>query len=251
MWFKRWRAWRRRPVTAQRVEVSMLQIPIELADGSTATRLDSVRRWQELVRDAPSPPEAEPILVEDLVGEKHHRWYGQAWLLGRFRFDFLLANGLTPRDRLLDLGCGAGRMGIWLIPYLEPGHYFGVDSHLRSLVAFSAYEILLHGLAARRPRLLLDADFRVDHFGERFDVVIDVSVTRYLSRETFDRAYAQLRSVLAPGGRIFVAGLTPERLESLRGAGFELVLEGSPERPLHFVRRRPSSQNRWHVLRLA
>jgi len=251
MWFQRWRSRRSGPVTGQPVEASMLQIPIELADGSTATRLSSVRRWQELVRAAPRPPEDRPILVEDLVGEQHHRWYGQAWLMGRFRFDFLIAHGLTPRDRLLDLGCGAGRLGIWLIPYLEPGHYFGVDSHLRSLVAFSAYEIFLHGLAARRPRLLLDADFRVDHFGERFDVVIDVSVTRYLSSEVFSRAYAQLRSVLVPGGRVFVAGLAPDRLERLRGEGFEHLLEGSPERPLHFVRRRPSAQNAWHVLRLA
>ena len=251
MWFQRWRSQRVGRVTPQQVEASMLQIPIERTDGSTATRLTSVRRWRELVRKAPSPPEDRPIFVEDLVGEKHHRWYGQAWLMGRFRFDFLIANGLTPRDRLLDLGCGAGRMGIWLIPYLEPGHYFGVDSHLRSLVAFSAYEISLHGLAARRPRLLLDADFHVDHFGERFDIVIDVSVTRFLSREKFSRAYARLRSVLAPGGRIFVAGLTPDRLEHLRSEGFEPLLGGGPEWPLHFVRRRPSSQDAWHVLRLA
>jgi SAM-dependent methyltransferase len=251
MWFKRWRERRRGPVTAQPVEASMLKIPIELADGSTATQLTSVRHWQELVRQSPSSQGDQPILVEDLVAEEHHRWYGKAWLQGRLRFDFLVANGLTPRDRLLDLGCGAGRLGIWLIPYLEPDHYFGVDSHLRSLVAFSAYEILLHGLAARRPRLLLDADFHVDHFGERFDVVIDVSVTRYLSSEAFRRAYAQLRSVLAPAGRIFAAGLTPDRLEHLRREGFEILLEGSPERPLHFVRRQGSSRNAWHVLRLA
>jgi SAM-dependent methyltransferase len=203
------------------------------------------------VRETTSPPKDQPILVEDLVAEEHHRWYGKAWLMGRLRFDFLIANGLTPRDRLLDLGCGAGRLGIWLIPYLEPGHYFGIDNHLWSLVAFSAYEIWIHGVTARRPRLLLDADFRVEHFGERFDVVIDVSVTRHLSDETFRRAYARLRSVLAPGGRIFSVGHTPDRLEYLRREGFELLLEASPERPLHFVRRRPTPQNRWHVLRLA
>ena len=180
----------------------------------------------------------------------HHRWYRQTWFKGRFRFDFLVAHGLSPRDCLLDLGCGAGRLGIWLIPYLDPGHYFGVDSHLRSLVAFSAYEIALHGLAARRPRLLLDADFRFDFFGERFDVVVDVSVTRYLSSRAFERAYAQVRSVLAPGGRVFVSGLAPDRLERLRSQGFELLLEGTPEQPPHFARRWPSRLS-WHVLRLA
>jgi SAM-dependent methyltransferase len=228
----------------------MLPIPIELANGSRVSLLDSVDRWQELVRIAPDLQRERPIVVDDLVGEAHHRWYGQAWFKGRFRFDFLIAHGLTPRDRLLDLGCGAGRLGIWLIPYLEPDHYFGVDSHLRSLVAFSAYEIVIHGLAARRPRLLLDADFRVDSFDERFDVVVDVSVTRFLPREAFDRAYARIRSVLAAGARVFVSGLVPDRLEHLRMLGFEPLLEASPQLPPHFARRWPSKHS-WRVLRLA
>jgi SAM-dependent methyltransferase len=250
MWFQRLRSWRRSRADGEAVEASSLCIPIELPGGGTVSALRSVGRWQELVRKARRPPEERPILVEELVGEKHHRWYGEAWLMGRFRFDFLLAQGLSPRERVLDLGCGAGRLGIWLIPYLEPGRYFGVDPHLRSLVAFSAYEAVLHGLTDRRPRLLLDDQFRLGHFGERFDVVVDVSVTRFLSGEAFRRAYVEVRSVLAPGGRIVVGGLAPERLEQLRREGFTLLHVGGPERPLPFVRRRPSANNTVHVLRL-
>jgi SAM-dependent methyltransferase len=251
MWFQRWRSSRRGPPAGEPVDASMLRVPIELPGGSTATTLRSVDRWQELVREVRRPPAERPILVPDLVRERHHRWYGEAWLMGRFRFDFLVAQGLSPGDRVLDLGCGAGRLGIWLIPYLEPDRYFGVDGHLRSLVVFSAYEMLLHGLASRRPRLLLDDRFHLSHFGERFDVVIDVSVTRYLSADAFRQAYAQVRSVLAPGGRVFVGGLEPGRLEHLRSEGFVLLHEGGPERPLHFVRRRPSTNNAMHVLGLA
>jgi SAM-dependent methyltransferase len=250
MWFARRRSRQRDPAEAQPVDASMLAIPIELADGSTVSELSSVDQWQEIVRIAPDLRRERPIAVADLVGEAHHRWYNEGWFKGRFRFDFLIAHGVTPRDRLLDLGCGAGRVGVWLIPYLEPGHYFGVDSHLRSLVAFSAYEIVLHGLAPRRPRLLLDSDFRVDCFGERFDVVVDSSVTRYLHLEAFERAYAQIRSVLAPGGRVFVVGLEPDRLEHLRSRGFEPLLEASPEQPPHFARKWPSRHS-WHVLRFA
>ena len=250
MWWRRWRSRRSDPVAGQSVDASMLPIPIELADGSTVSRLTSVGRWQELAKGGSRRPQERPILVEDLVGEAHHRWYRRGWFNGRFHLDFLIAHGLSPRERVLDLGCGAGRLGIWLIPFLEPGHYFGVDNHLRSLVAFSAYEIVLHGLAARRPRLLFDADFRVDFFGVRFDAVIDVSVTRYLSSQAFDRAYAQVRSVLAPGGRVFVSGIRLDRLERLRSQGFELLLEGRPEVPLHLAQRW-SSRYPWHVLRLA
>jgi hypothetical protein len=116
-------------------------------------------------------------------------------------------------------------------------------------VAFSAYEIVLHGLAARRPRLLLDSDFRVDCFGERFDVVVDASVTRFLPREQFERAYAQVRSVLAAGGRVFASGLAPDRLEHLRSQGLELWFEDSPKQLPHFARQWPSRHS-WQVLRL-
>lgn len=35
---------------------------------------------------------------------------------------------LTPYTRILDIGCGAGRMGFPLINYLQPpGHYYGID----------------------------------------------------------------------------------------------------------------------------
>jgi SAM-dependent methyltransferase len=184
------------------------------------------------------------------LSERHHRWYADAWFLGRTRFDFLLGQGLEQGARVLDLGCGAGRLGIWLVGYLEPGRYFGVDAHLAGLVAFSAYEIPLHGLAGRRPRLLLDADFRFDHFGERFDVALDFSVTRFLPDESFRRAYTRLRPTLAPGARVFVGGLAPERLAHLRAEGLELLAEASPERPPHLVRHRPSRENAVQVLRL-
>jgi SAM-dependent methyltransferase len=194
---------------------------------------------------------ARSILVEHLIDEKHHRSCAQPWILGRTRFEFLLAQGLQPRDRVLDFGCGAGRVGVWLIAYLEPGRYFGIDAHLRSLVAFSAYEIRLHGLEAKRPRLLHDADFRFDHFGERFDVVIDSSVSRHLSDDRFRQALAQLPQVLAPGGRVFSEHLAPDRLEYLRGAGFESLREVELDRPLQVAQRHREHKDTWQVLRLA
>ena len=46
---------------------------------------------------------------------------------GRFRFDDLLALGLKPEDIVVDYGCGTLRVGRYLIDYLTPGAYWGLD----------------------------------------------------------------------------------------------------------------------------
>lgn len=250
MWFRRRRRSRRDSAGEALVELSELRVPIEVPNGSDLGGLRSLPRWLQVSHGAPDSrsEDAAPILLEHLFEEVHHRFYAQPWFLGRFRFEFLLAQGLQPNHRVLDLGCGAGRMGVWLISYLEPDRYFGIDAHLRSLVAFSAYEIRLHGLEAKRPRLLHDADFRFDHFGERFDVVVDSTVTLHLPDDKFRQAFARLPQVLAPGGRVFAEALAPDRLQHLRAAGFELLRTAELERP-RGIARRHRRKDTWQVLR--
>ncbi len=70
----------------------------------------------------------------------------------------LLAEGMTPQDHLLDIGCGALRLGHLAVPYLDPGHYWGTDASLA---------LMQHGRAVelagpdRLPlaHLVQDADF--------------------------------------------------------------------------------------------
>lgn len=42
----------------------------------------------------------------------------------------LLAAGMTSEDHLLDIGCGALRLGHKAVPFLKPGHYWGTDASL-------------------------------------------------------------------------------------------------------------------------
>jgi len=42
---------------------------------------------------------------------------------------------LLPTHRVLDVSCGAGPLGVWLIRHLEEGRYFGIDPRVRSLDA--------------------------------------------------------------------------------------------------------------------
>jgi hypothetical protein len=62
----------------------------------------------------------------------------------------LQARGMTPEDHLLDIGCGALRLGHMAVPYLKPGHYWGTDASL---------ELMRHG----RLHELADPDRLPEH----------------------------------------------------------------------------------------
>jgi len=141
---------------------------------------------------------------EDFVFEKHHRAYGAPWCIGREQFNYFLQRGLDRSHRVADLGCGSLRFGIWAIGYLDADCYFGIDAHRKSLEAAASYEIPLHGLEEKRPRLLLDSDFSLDHFGVTFDWVVVLSLLVHLAPEERRRALAKITRALAPEGRLVV-----------------------------------------------
>ena len=141
----------------------------------------------------------------DLLEEEHHRIYGSKWALGLDQKQFLISRGLLSNHHLLDVGCGAGRAGTQLIPYLDPGHYTGVDGHDSSLSAFEHYEIPLHGLAARQPQLLLH-NIEISPLplaAAHFDAVLAFSVFNHLTDPAI--AARHVARVLKPGGTLFAA----------------------------------------------
>jgi cyclopropane fatty-acyl-phospholipid synthase-like methyltransferase len=163
------------------------------------------------------------MTIDELLAEEHHRFYGRPWILGKFAFEYLLRRGLAPTDQVLDFGCGSGRLGIWLIPYLDAGRYFGVDWHLRSLVAFSEYEAVFYGLAAKQPRLMLSGDFEFEGFGVDFDVMLDFYVSPHLSEERAAQAYARARETIRPKGRVFMPHAPSLGEKRMSALGFELT----------------------------
>ncbi|HEY9715250.1 MAG TPA: class I SAM-dependent methyltransferase [Dongiaceae bacterium] len=176
-----------------------LAVPIENSDGTQVIDFSDVEHWRE-VYVAKDPAKLRPIGLDGILDEDHHRTYGRPWVLGRYCFDYLVRQGLRPSDKVLDLGCGTGRVGVWLIRYLDPGNYFGIDSHLKSLVAFAGYEIVLHDLGSKKPRLMYNDQFAVDAFGTNFDLCFELSV---VSRENVGYAYTKVAEMMKPGGRCF------------------------------------------------
>jgi len=112
--------------------------------------------------------------------------------------DALKSIGLQPRHTLLDFGCGAMRLGLQAVPFLDDGNYYGID-------AFEPYIRAAHKMAERsgltkKYRLLTSRDFGFGQFGVRFDFVIAQSVFTHLSANECDDCMAKMRAVVKPGG---------------------------------------------------
>lgn len=74
-----------------------------------------------------SPYYEEDLKSKVLAGD-HRNLIGGFWdKLGKMQIEFLTQQGLQAHHQLLDIGCGALRLGTLAIDYLEPRHYFGTD----------------------------------------------------------------------------------------------------------------------------
>lgn len=64
-------------------------------------------------------------------GDEHYRAYvgppEDYDLISAMVFNLLTCSGLRQHHRVLDIGCGSLRIGRLLIPYLNPGNYFGIE----------------------------------------------------------------------------------------------------------------------------
>jgi cyclopropane fatty-acyl-phospholipid synthase-like methyltransferase len=119
--------------------------------------------------------------------------------LADWQLEALKQLGLEPKHRLLDIGCGAMRLGLIAAEYLEGGNYYGVD-------AYAPYIDLGPRLAARvglrkKVNLLLSDSFEFSRFGAQFDLANAQSVFTHLSAAQCDACMAALRPVMKAGAR--------------------------------------------------
>lgn len=146
-------------------------------------------------------------LSEEAIGQGRHRIRvgGQWEKLGSLQLEFMIAQGLRPKHRLLDVGCGALRAGIRFVDYLQPGGYYGIDINQTLLDAGYERE-LPDGLRPKLPREHLRATDRFDcDFGVLFDFAIAQSVFTHVSLNHIRLCLFQVAKVMAPGGRLLAS----------------------------------------------
>lgn len=145
--------------------------------------------------------------MRDAVSKGEHRdVIGGLWdEVGARQLDFLVGQGLHSGHRLLDIGCGTFRAGVKLVPYLDPGNYYGIDISSELLQAGYTREIAAAGLDARLPRgnLAVTDCFDVSRFDATFDYAIAQSVFTHLPRSYFPDCLGALGPHFRRGGIFF------------------------------------------------
>lgn len=146
-------------------------------------------------------------------GDEHYLAYvgppRQYDFMGATQFRLLTALGLREHHRVLDFGCGSLRAGRLLIPYLLPGHYYGIEPNAWLIDDALSNQLGRDLLAVKRPSFDHNAEFRVDRFGVAFDFIVAQSIFSHATSGLVVQALRNFAASLSPQGLIactFVEG---------------------------------------------
>jgi len=102
--------------------------------------------------------------------------------VGRLQLVTLLRVGLYPDSNVLDIGCGCLRGGYWLIHFLTPGHYCGIEPNQAMLEAGLRHLLEPEVLRAKQPRFDNNTFFDASAFGGKFDFFLARSIWTHASK---------------------------------------------------------------------
>ena len=105
---------------------------------------------------------------------------------GRGRLIALLNEGLTPESKVLDLGCGCLRVAWWLIRFLDPGCYFGIEPARVRVDYGLQYLFTPEEIEPKRPHFDFNANFDSSVFGVKFDFFLATSIWTHASKRQIE-----------------------------------------------------------------
>jgi SAM-dependent methyltransferase len=170
----------------------------------------------------------------------HNVGGGDFALAGREHLQLLIDRaGLETTSRVLDIGCGTGRMAAPLAGWLDSGAgYVGFDLSASAIITcrrrlgsrrddFTFVHADVRNREYRARGAISETDFWFPAGDDSIDVALATSVFSHMTLASITHYLGEARRVLKPGGRfLFTAyALTPERIAAVKRGESHLPFE--------------------------
>jgi ABC-type polysaccharide/polyol phosphate transport system ATPase subunit/SAM-dependent methyltransferase len=144
---------------------------------------------------------------EELDRAPHRRYAGGRWReVGRWQFEFLREQGLQRHHFVFEVGCGSLAAAVHLLPFLELGHYLGMERHQDLLDAGRRVELPRAGVDPNRGFYFVgDVATMQQVHRNFFDIAFAGSALPYLSLNGVVRCIASVLGTLKPTGRFYAS----------------------------------------------
>ena len=134
---------------------------------------------------------------------------------GQVHLGFLVENSLKPSHSFLDLGCGVLRTALYVVPYLQPHKYVGVEIAVNR-VNKGRFIMRDAGIADDRYEIIITDNPELRELSERkFDVIWANSVLTHMPEDDIRLLLQAIKKNIAPGGSFFFTFSereTPQRI---------------------------------------
>jgi len=137
---------------------------------------------------------------------------------GLWQYEFLRRQGLRPADHVLDVGCGSLAAAIHLLPFMEIGHYYGIERNRALFEAGVWTELRRAGVIQERGHFLVNDTFDLIGVPVAFDLALAGSLFRQLPFNDVARCIASVVRALTPLGRFYATWFEnpdPSRFEPI------------------------------------
>ena len=160
-------------------------------------------------------------------------------LISTLQFNLLTGFlGMRARHVLLDVGCGSLRSGRLFIPYLDKGHYYGIEPESWLVQEGIANECGQDLVELKSPSFVHRTDFDASSFGVPFDFAIAHSIFSHTSPTLTVDGLRKVGSLLRNENASYVAtfALGPRDYEGADAWVYPRKTTYRPETILHFAR---------------
>jgi tetratricopeptide (TPR) repeat protein/SAM-dependent methyltransferase len=148
-------------------------------------------------------------------GDKHYRAYIgpplQYDFMGATQFRLLCTLGLRAHHQVLDLGCGSLRAGRFLINYLEPENYCGIEPNQWLIDEAIKEQIGDSLIAIKKPRFNNNSEFKTAVFSQKFDFIIAQSIFSHTGNDLIPSALNNIYQSLNDDGLALLTFIKGEK----------------------------------------